>query len=48
MPVELPCTESAVLTFVHRQAARVLMDQLLDQLQVMTFFGRRFQQLRLQ
>ena len=46
MPVKLTRTETAVFAFVHRQAARVLMDQLLDQLQVSATLRWRFQQLR--
>ena len=46
MPVKLARPETAVVAFVHRQAARMLMHQVLDQFQVVAALRRRFQQLR--
>src|SRR5207247_1285484 len=46
VPVELPCLESAVLAMVARQALRMAVYQIADELQVVAPFGGRDQELR--
>src|SRR6266705_1531133 len=46
VPVELPCLESAVLAMVARQALRMAVYEIADELQIVAPFGGRDQQLR--
>src|SRR5258708_33336601 len=45
-PVELPCLESAVLAMVARQAVRMAVYEIADELPIVAPFGRRDQELR--
>src|SRR5882762_3819535 len=48
VPIELPCLESAVLAMVARQALRMAVYEIADELQIVAPFGGRDQQLRLE
>src|SRR2546430_12561939 len=48
VPVELPCLESAVLAMVARQALRMAVYEVADELQIVAPFGGRDKALRLE
>src|SRR5687768_9660525 len=48
MPVILPRAEAAVLTLVHNEALRVLIDEAANELEIAPPVDRRFQELRFQ
>src|SRR5258708_35782953 len=48
VPIELPCLESAVLAMVARQALRMAVYEVADELQIVAPFGGRDQEPRLE